>query len=220
MGCGVRGTSAQETVDAVGAAGGEMVSLHPACDLSEPSNCEALVAFALENYGRIDVLFNNAGNTRFGWIEKLSHDDWYRSIAVELNPVFHLTKAAWPALSKRGGAIVNTASVSAWISYKLLGGLVHNAAKGGIVAMTRQLAMEGRKYGIRANSISPGVIETPTTAPLLADPAWGDPMRDKIMLGRAGKPHEVAAVAVFLASDEGSFINGADIIVDGGTTAW
>jgi NAD(P)-dependent dehydrogenase (short-subunit alcohol dehydrogenase family) len=220
VGCGVRGPNAQETLDLVHAAGGNMVSLHPDCDLSQPKNCEALVNLAVTQYGRVDVLFNNAGNTRFGWIEELSHDDWYQAIAAELDIVFMLTKAAWPALSRQGGSIVNTASTSGWITYKLLGALVHNAAKGGIIAMSRQLAMEGRKHGIRSNTVSPGVIETPTTRHLLQNPAWGGPMLDKIMLGRAGRPEEIAAVALFLASDESSFVNGADILADGGTTAW
>ena len=86
--------------------------------------------------------------------------------------------------------------------------------------MTRQLAMEGRKYGMRANSISPGPLVTPVTRALFEDPAWGGPMTEKIMRGTPGRPEEIAAVALFLASDESSFVNAADIIADGGTTAW
>lgn len=220
VGCGVRPENAQETLDLVRSAGGEMVSLHPGCDLSEPENCERLVALAIEQYGQIDVLFNNAGNSRFGWIEDFSHEDWQAAIKSELDVVFNMSKAAWSELSKSGGTIVNTASTNGYIAYEVLGALVHTAAKGAIIAMTRQLAMEGRKHGIRANSLSPGVVETPITRNLLDQPQWGDPMLRKIMRGRPGQPEEIAAVALFLASDESSFVNGADILVDGGTTAW
>jgi NAD(P)-dependent dehydrogenase (short-subunit alcohol dehydrogenase family) len=98
--------------------------------------------------------------------------------------------------------------------------LAHCAAKGGVIAMTRQLALEGRTHGIRANSISPGTIETPSSLKLMENPVWRDAMLKKVMRGSLGKPVEVANVALFLASDESSFVNAADIIVDGGTTAW
>jgi NAD(P)-dependent dehydrogenase (short-subunit alcohol dehydrogenase family) len=220
VGCGLRAAGAQETLDLVRSQGGEMVSRHPGCDLSQPAECAALVDLALQTYGRVDVLFNNAGNTKFGWVGELSKEDWDSAIRSELDVVFNMTTASWDALKQSGGTIVNTASTNAHIAYRVLGALVHTAAKGAIVAMTRQLAMEGREYGIRANSLSPGLVETPATKPLLALAAWGKPMLDKIMRGSAGKPEEIAAVALFLASDESSFVNAADIIVDGGTTAW
>ena len=102
----------------------------------------------------------------------------------------------------------------------MLPGLAHSAAKGAILAMTRQLALEGRHHGIRANSISPGVIETQQTKPLMSDEEWHSTMLDGIMLNRLGTPQEVANVALFLASDEASYVTGADILVDGGVTAW
>ncbi|MDB5582983.1 MAG: oxidoreductase [Bradyrhizobium sp.] len=212
--------SGGETVEAVRAAGGEMVSLHP-CDLTKSDACQKLIDFALEHYGQIDVLFNNAGKAHFAWLDDAPETDfWYNTIDQELNITFLMTRAAWPALSKAGGAIVNTASTAGWISFEVLGGLAHNAAKGGILAMTRQLAMEGRKHGIRANSISPGVTINQTTGRLFEDPAWREPMLKKVMRGTPGKPEEIANVALFLASDESSFVNGADIIADGGMTAW
>jgi NAD(P)-dependent dehydrogenase (short-subunit alcohol dehydrogenase family) len=101
-----------------------------------------------------------------------------------------------------------------------LPGLAHAAAKGAIVSMTRHMAMEGRTAGIRVNSISPGLIETNQTRPLLDDASWSESMLGKIMLGRAGRPEEIANAALFFASDESSYATGADLVVDGGMTAW
>src|SRR6476660_2508099 len=112
------------------------------------------------------------------------------------------------------------ASLNASLSFKNLGSLAHTTSKAGIVAMTRQLAMEGRTYGIRANSISPGLIETNQTREQLKDPDWASAMLGKTLLGRLGRPEEIARVAVFLASSESSYVTGADIVVDGGMKVW
>ena len=220
VGCDINRDAADATIDEVKSLGGDMVSLSE-CDLTDVNQCKRLVDLAVTTYGRVDVLFNNAAMAYFGWVDEISDDDWHRTIDQELNLVFHLVRAAWPELIKSPGAsIINTASVSAWSTYRMLPGIAHSAAKGAVLSMTRQLAMEGRTYGLRANSISPGLIETKQTLPLLEDPEWVDVMIGKIMLGRIGKPEEVAATALFLASDESSFITGTDIKIDGGTTAW
>lgn len=189
-------------------------------DLRDPTACDALVELSMETFNRIDVVFNVAASAHFDWLEHLSHSDFMATLDGEVKIVFNLTKAAWPALGRCGGSIINMASVSGWIGYEALPGLAHSAGKGAVLAMTRHLAMEGRHHGIRVNSISPGLIETGATQALMNDPAFKMTMLRKIMLGRAGRPNEVAAVAAFLASEDSSFVTAADIRIDGGTTAW
>jgi NAD(P)-dependent dehydrogenase (short-subunit alcohol dehydrogenase family) len=219
VGCDVNPETAPLVLGKVNAEGGEMISLHP-CDLTDRADCDRLIQFALSRFGRIDVLFNNASRPHYGWMSEPSDDHWFRTIDEELHIVYLLCKAAWPALCASSGTIVNMASTSGLTTYRMLAGIAHSAAKGAVTSMTRHLAMEGRKHGVRANSLSPGVIETPSTIARSKDPEWASAMTGRIMRGSLGKPEEIAAVALFLASDESSFINAADIVVDGGITAW
>ena len=219
VGCDTNSLAGKETVELVKASGGSMISLHPA-DLTKMEDCKKLVAFAIEEYRRIDVLFNNAAMAHFNWIEDITEDEWRLNTREEVDLVFFLTQAAWPHLKQSHGTIVNTASLTGHRVFKTLGGLAHATAKMGIVGMTKQLAMEGREHGIRANSISPGVIETKQTEEQLKDKEWADYMLGKTLTGRLGKPEEVANVALFLASRESSFVTGIDIIVDGGMAVW
>ncbi|AYB34869.1 SDR family NAD(P)-dependent oxidoreductase [Chryseolinea soli] len=201
VGCDVQSDTAQATVEAVQGTGGTMVSLQP-CHLSESADCQALVDFALRSFGRIDVLFNNAAMASFNWLEDISDEEWSSNRRNEVDLVFYLTRAAWPHLKASRGVVVNNASLNALLSFKTLPSLAHTTAKAGIIGMTRQLAMEGREYGIRANSISPGVIETNQTREQLKDPEWAGYMLGKTLLGRLGRPEEVANVALFLACDD------------------
>ena len=220
VGCDLDAQKDAETASLVKQKGGEMLSLSP-CDLSKAEECSKLIDATIAQHGRLDVLYNNASVAGFAWIEDMTDQLWYKTIDLELNLVFLLTRAAWPHLKSSGSAsIINVGSVSGMIAMETSPGLAHAAAKGAVIAMTRQLAMEGRAHGIRANSISPGIIETPATKPLLLDPAWTKPMIRKVMLDRPGQPEEIVATAVFLASDESSFITGSNIVVDGGMTAW
>jgi NAD(P)-dependent dehydrogenase (short-subunit alcohol dehydrogenase family) len=219
IGCDVNVAATEATVEIVRAQGGTMISLQP-CHLTEPSECQALVDLAVREYGRIDVLFNNAAMAYFNWLEDITNEEWNRDLREEIDLVFFLTRAAWPYLKASHGVVVNTASLNGLMSFKMLGSLAHTTAKAGIIGMTRQLAMEGREHGIRANSISPGLIETNQTREQLKDPEWASAMLGKTLLGRLGRPEEVANVALFLASDDSSYVTGVDIVVDGGMKVW
>ena len=219
VGCDINTESGASIVEEVTASGGTMASLHP-CDLTKSSQCQALIDFALKLHGRIDVLYNNAAVAHFNWIEDVSDEEWQRNIREEVDLVFFLTRAAWPHLKASRGVIVNTASASGWTTVRSLGAIAHSTSKAGIVAMTRHMAMEGRNFGIRANSISPGIIETNQTRDQLKDKDWADQMLGRVMMARLGKPEEIAGVALFLASDESSYVTGTDLKVDGGMLAW
>src|ERR1700680_619889 len=219
IGCDLNVDASEANVEIVRGQGGTMVSLQP-CQITKPADCQALVDFAVCTFGRIDVLFNNAAMAYFNWIEDITDEESTRDLREEVDLLFFLTRAAWPHLKASHGVVVNTASLNAVLSFKTLGSLAHTTAKAGIIGMTRQLAMEGREYGIRANSISPGLIETKQTREQLKDPGWASAMLGKTLLGRLGRPEEVAKVALFLASDDSSYITGIDIVVDGGMKVW
>ena len=219
VGCDLNVDASEATVKMVRGQGGTMVSVQP-CQITKPADCQALVDLAVHTFGRIDVLFNNAAMAYFNWLEDITDEEWNRDLREEVDLVFFLTRAAWPHLKASHGVVVNTASLNALMSFKTLPSLAHTTAKAGIIGMTRQLAMEGREYGIRANSISPGLIETNQTREQLKDPEWASAMLGKTLLGRLGKPEEVANVALFLASEESSYVTGVDIVVDGGMKVW
>jgi NAD(P)-dependent dehydrogenase (short-subunit alcohol dehydrogenase family) len=219
VGCDVAVEPAEETAQAVRAAGGQMVSLQP-CLLSDPGECAKLVDFAVSEFGRIDVLFNLAARSHFSRVEDFTDEEWRAAQQDEVDLVFYLTRAAWPHLKASRGVVVNMASLNGSLSFKLLPSLAHTTNKAAIIGMTRQLAMEGGEHGIRVNSISPGFIESGATRGELQDEGFGRAMRERTLLGRFGQPEDVANVALFLACEDSAYVTGIDLVVDGGMRVW
>ncbi len=192
------------------------------CDLTDEQEVADRFRWIVCEHGRIDVLVNAAAFAVFEWIEKLTYEDWKRTLTGELDIVFLPTRAAWPGLKASGAAsIINFASANAVHALEGSPALAHCAGKGGVLAMTRQLAMEGAPHNIRANTISPGFIRTAATQRHLDfDPAMEQQVLAKNMLKRLGEPQDIAHCALWLASDEARYVTAADISVDAGATAW
>lgn len=220
VGCDLNAAGAQQTEDLVRAEGGE-ITCFGGVDLGDAEAAAAWVDAAVATYDGIDVLYNNASTQRFAPIEELSVADWDFTMRNELDLVFYTVKAAWPHLKRYGGgSIVNVGSIAALRGVEFMAQNAHSTAKGGVIALTLQLVVEGGPHGIRANVISPGMTETPNTTPLLADPP--ERMRtvvlDRIPLGRHGQAEDVVNAALFLASDESAWISGTNIVIDGGAS--
>jgi NAD(P)-dependent dehydrogenase (short-subunit alcohol dehydrogenase family) len=218
VGCDIDAKSAEATVASARAEGLKLDSLHP-CDLTQPEDVQRLMEFALQLHGELNVLVNAAAFAVFKPIEELSLEDWKKTLSGEVDLVFLACKYAWPQLKAQGGSIINFASANAYRVIEGSPALAHCAGKGAVLAMTRQLALEGAPHGIRANTISPGLVVTGATAPVVADPTIREVFLKEHMLGRFGQPEDVAWMAVFLASDESSWITASDFAVDGGTRA-
>jgi NAD(P)-dependent dehydrogenase (short-subunit alcohol dehydrogenase family) len=191
-----------------------------AADVSKAADAEGMVRFAEESFGRLDVVFNNAGifHPDDDSVTNTTEAIWDMVINVNLKGVFLGCQYAIPALLRAGGgSIINTASFVA-IMGAAAPQIAYTASKGGVLAMTREIAVEFARKNIRANSLCPGPVETPLLAELLSDPVRRNRRLVHIPMGRFGRPEEMANAALFLASDESSFITGTSFVVDGGIT--
>jgi meso-butanediol dehydrogenase / (S,S)-butanediol dehydrogenase / diacetyl reductase len=192
-------------------------------DVSDPGQVEALVKSTVDRFGRLDIIFNNAFATRMGPVGEISVEDWHKTISVTLSGVFYGMRFALPQMvAQGGGVIVNTASISG------LGGDygagAYNAAKAGVVNLTRSAAIEYARKNIRVNAVCPGMIETPAVLNTFIGQSRNPERVRKLNeechpIGRMGRPEEIAKVVLFLASDDSSFMTGSMVVADGGVTA-
>jgi NAD(P)-dependent dehydrogenase (short-subunit alcohol dehydrogenase family) len=220
IGCDINPATAQATVETARAEGLTLSSVHP-CDLTQEGDVSRLIG-AAGAHGRIDILVNAAAIApHTARAADMSYvPQWADTIKGEVDIVFLACKAAWPYLEASGGAsIVNFASVNAFRGSTNFGMVAHCAGKGAVLAMTRQLALEGAPT-IRANTISPGLVASAATASAKAmDGPIGAAILSRIPMKRLGTPDDIAWCAVFLGSDESAWITGANVPVDGGVLA-
>jgi NAD(P)-dependent dehydrogenase (short-subunit alcohol dehydrogenase family) len=191
-------------------------------DVSRPADCERMVARTVESFGKLDILVNNAGIGGIGALVDLSEEAWDVVMDINLKGVFLGTKFAWPALLDNGGGVIlNTASVAGLFAAP--GFAPYGVAKAGVVQLTKIAALEGAPHNIRVNALCPVWVPTPMVeAGLLMTPdpvAARQMMIDSVPLGRMGCTHDVAGAALFLASDEASFLTGLALPIDGGSSA-
>lgn len=207
----------QETVEAIRTEGGQAIFAY--ADVSLRDDCQQMVSNAIEQYGRLDILHNNAAFIVYQRpLLETSEEEWDRTMAVTLKGVFLACQAALPPMIARGGgSIINTASVAGIVGVPAFA--AYCAAKGGVVQLTRSIACDYGRNGIRANVICPGLIETPGTIEYLANPQWREAQLKQSLIKRIGVPADIANAALFLASDDSSFITGAVLAVDAGKTA-
>ena len=217
VGCDMDAVTAAETERLVREAGGTMTVFAPV-DLGDAAAAAAWVEAAIAVHGSADILYNNASSPRFGAVEELSIEDWDHTMRNELDLVFYATKAIWPHLQARGsGVVLNVGSIAGIRGVEFMPQNAHGTAKGGVISLTQQLAAEGGRHGIRAVAVSPGFTVTPQTAWLVESgpQAFQDNIA-RIPLQRVGQPADIVNAALFLASDEASWITGVNLVVDGG----
>lgn len=214
--CDVQEEKGRETVSLIEAAGG--TALWQRCDVSSSDDVKAMVDKAVATWGRLDCAFNNAGVNLLGR-DEFEDENWDVAIAINLSGVMRCIREEAAAMLKTGGgAIVNTSSINGLVGNPNQPGYV--ASKHGVVGLTRQAALKWAQQGIRVNAVCPGVIETPMTAPIVADPQLKAMVDAMTPMGRFGKPEEIAEAVLWLCSDAASFVTGHPMVIDGGAIAF
>ncbi|SDT33331.1 NAD(P)-dependent dehydrogenase, short-chain alcohol dehydrogenase family [Paenibacillaceae bacterium GAS479] len=210
--------AADETVALLTEAGGQGYAIR--CDVTDPASAQAMASEALDKFGRIDVLFNNAGISGVGALHELEPDAWDRVINVNIRGTFLPSKYVLPSMmERRSGAIINMSSCIAEIG--LARRASYAATKGAVLALTKSMQVDYAEYGIRVNALLPGTILTPFVEKYLQE-SYSDPeealagIRKRQLSGDLGRPEDVAEGALFLASDESKFMMGSPLYIDGG----
>jgi NAD(P)-dependent dehydrogenase (short-subunit alcohol dehydrogenase family) len=211
----VKDDGGEETVALISEAGGKAAYKH--CDVSVGTEVKAMVASAVEHFGRLDYALNNAGVNVLG-ADEYEDDNWARSIAINLTGVMLCMREESAVMLAQGsGAIVNTASINGLVGNPSQPG--YTASKHGVIGLTRHAALRWAKAGIRVNAVCPGVIETPMTAPLVANPEMRKVIDAMTPMGRMGRAEEIAEAVAWLCSDAASFVTGHPLVIDGGAIA-
>ena len=215
--------AAEETRNLIDKEGGDCFRFQ--ADVSKSDDCAGMVAECIRASGRVDILHNNVGIEIPGGIEDITEEDWDRTLDVNLKSVFLTCKYALPHMAKQGsGSIVNISSINGIRTLPALSG-AYGASKAGIIALTREIAVEYASKGVRANAILPGMMRTPFVEASLTT-AWGGDVEEMMSLrdamvptGKQGEPWDVAHAALFLASDEAKYVTGTTLVVDGALTS-
>jgi NAD(P)-dependent dehydrogenase (short-subunit alcohol dehydrogenase family) len=210
----------QQVVERIRTAGGTAHYIHS--DVAVAEDVGGMVRSAVDTYGRLDILFNNAGLARGGTVTELSEDDWDLTIDVDLKSVYLGCKFAIPEMRKAGGgSIISTASIAGLRGSPRL--TAYSAAKAAVINLTRSIAAEAGNFGIRVNCICPGIIATPIWRQIgIADEQQQERWQlagQRVLLKRVGMPEDVAKGALFLASDDAAYVTGHALVIDGGLTA-
>jgi NAD(P)-dependent dehydrogenase (short-subunit alcohol dehydrogenase family) len=218
----VNADAAAETAKQIAEAGGRALAV--AADVADRAAVQGAFAEIIAEHGRVDVLYNNAGVNSKGSVIDATEDDWDRSFAVSAKGTFLCSQAAAASMVATGsGSIINQGSVAALVGIANFAS--YCAAKGAVVALTRSMSVDLAPRGVRVNAICPGTVYTPLMEPMLTARGGGDLAAGlaltvaKYPIGRLGTPEEIAAVALFLASDDSSFLTGSVITADGGMTS-
>jgi len=205
--------AAAHVVSEIEAKRGEAIAIR--VDVTQPKEVQEMVALTLKSYGRIDILFNNAGINIRRPAETYSFEDWNRVIAINLTGMFICAQAVGRVMMNQGGGkIINTASVSAKLGHP--GNLAYAAAKHGVVGMAKVMAVEWAKYHVNVNCIAPGVIRTSMTAKAFDDTEKYKELLSKVPMGRLGEPDDLVGAVILLASEASNYITGQTIYIEGG----
>ena len=215
-------SAAEETRRMIEQEGGTSYAF--AADVSRSDECRKIVDSCLKTYGRIDILHNNVGIELAGGLEETTEEDWNRTLAVNLTSMFLLCKYTIPHMvAQGGGAVINVSSINSIRTLPALS-LAYGVSKAGVNALTREIAVQYAKRGVRVNAILPGMMNTPFVRVSLTEAYGGDidkmtKYRDSLCpTGKQGEPWDVATMALFLASEQSKYVTGQEIIVDGAQT--